>query len=500
MDRGRIDVGIPVYRGGEHIAATLQSLVDQTYKNFAAVISVDGGDTESAHICRPFLADPRFRLVVQEQRLGWAGNLNWLVSQSQGAFFCYYQQDDLTAPTYFEELTAAAAQNPSAAIVFSDLQFFGDDRQGATAPSITGDVFCRVLWQLETFSHTPFRGLIRAAALCEARSGLRLTEHESFGEDFVWVLKLARAGDLINVPRPLYFKRRHAKSTSRPWFETWPQSKRRSALITLCVGLLDAVLPAAQSDAQRFQLLYAVLERLALHQWFYPTNALSPDERRELVVDYIAELRARAEIDTAQAFGIDWALLTSLSLRRFGLSEIEASPLHSRPDGGDVDRAVAEANRCVMAKLSYRLGDMIDFSRPDTRRYMQGAWGDPEPWGVWTHGRFFDLLLWPQDLTANRLSIEVRLKPFLQNVTRQRLAVSVNGVDVGFFLFTIDDPRADEPRWCEVSVPADSCPVASRPLRLSFALPDLPSRESLGLPVDAPVVGVGFLSARITQA
>src|SRR2546423_4158175 len=117
-------------------------------------------------------------------------------------------------------------------------------------------------------------------------------------------------------------------STSRAWFEQWPQSKRRDALIILCVGLMDAVLPAAQSNLQRFQLLYAVLERLALHQWFYQTKALSPNVRRDLVVDFITELRSSAEIDVAQSFQINWDLLTTLSLRRFGLPESDIDHAH----------------------------------------------------------------------------------------------------------------------------------------------------------------------------
>jgi glycosyltransferase involved in cell wall biosynthesis len=492
VDHGRIDVGVPIYRGGEHIIATLQSLVDQTYKNFSVLISVDGGDTESANICRPFLSDPRFRLVVQEQHLGWAGNTNWLISQSEGAFFCYYQQDDLTAPTYFEVLVAEAARHPDAAIVFSDVQFFGDDERSATGRSITGDVLSRLLKQLESFSHTPLYGLVRARGLREAAGGLRLTENESFGEDFVWVLKLARAGDLINVPEKLYFKRGHAASISRAWFENWPQAKRRRALITLCVGLLDAVLPAAQSNLQRFHLLYAVLERLALHQWFYHTKALSANERRDLVVDFITELRASAEIDVAQSFEINWDLLTTLSLRRFGLPEGAIQQATSQ-----ATRAIDDANQCLIARLGYRLGDDIDFSQPDSRRYMQGAWGDPEPWGVWTHGSFFELVLWLEQPTTRRLLMQVYLKPFLENVSRQRLAVSVNGAGLGFFPFRMADTKADRPRWCEVSIPFDPGTSPSYPLRISFELLDLPSPDSLGLPVGAPILGIGFLSARV---
>ena len=176
------------------------------------------------------------------------------------------------------------------------------------------------------------------------------------------MLKLARAGDLINVPEPLYFKRRHAKSTSRAWFSDWPQSRKRRALIVFCVGLLDAVLPAAQSNLQRVQLLYAVLERLALHQWFYPIKLLSPNKRRDLVVDFINELRSSAEIDVAQALEIDWALLSDLSLRRFGLADAGNASTTAQ-----ATRAIEDANRCVMAKLSYRLSDDIDFSRADIR-------------------------------------------------------------------------------------------------------------------------------------
>lgn len=493
MDHGRIDVGVPVYRGGEYVAAALQSLVDQTYKNFSVLISVDGGDTESAEICRPFLSDPRFRLVVQNQRLGWAGNLNWLVSQSDGAFFCYYQQDDLTAPNYFERLIGEAARNPGAAIVFSDLQFFGDDRHTATARSITGDVFSRLLQQLETFSHTPVLGLIRTQALRAARDGLRLTKYESFGEDFVWVLKLARAGDLINVPELLYFKRRHAQSTSGPWFDKWSQPKRRDALITFCVGLLDAVLPGAQTNVQRFQLLYMVLERLALHQWFYLTKRLSHDERRDLVTDFIAELRTSAETDIAQAFEIDWSLLTSLSLRRFGL-EIATKQSVESAEG---ERAIEVANRCLEKKLRYRLGVDIDFSDPKSRKHLQGDWGGTEPWGVWTHGPVADLLLWPEEMTGTRLFMLIRLKPFLDNVSRQRLDIYFNDVHVAFFQFNLSDIEADRPRLLDFSLPSIAGEVATRPLRISFTLPGLATPQSFGLSEDAPVLGMGFLSARI---
>jgi glycosyltransferase involved in cell wall biosynthesis len=80
-------VGLPVYKGADLIANALDGLQQQTYKNFEAIISVDGNDEESAAACRPFLSDRRFRMTVHSSRLDWVGNFNWLLEQDLGEFF-----------------------------------------------------------------------------------------------------------------------------------------------------------------------------------------------------------------------------------------------------------------------------------------------------------------------------------------------------------------------------------------------------------------------------
>ena len=74
-------MGLPVYKGADLIAKALDCLQRQTFGNFEAIISVDGNDEKTAAACRPFLADPRFRMVVHAERLDWVGNFNWLLRQ-----------------------------------------------------------------------------------------------------------------------------------------------------------------------------------------------------------------------------------------------------------------------------------------------------------------------------------------------------------------------------------------------------------------------------------
>ena len=85
MSTPRITVGLPAYKGADLIGKCLDCLQRQTFGDFEAIISVDGGDAETAAAGGPFLADPRFRMVVHSERLDWVGNFNWLLQQDTAA-------------------------------------------------------------------------------------------------------------------------------------------------------------------------------------------------------------------------------------------------------------------------------------------------------------------------------------------------------------------------------------------------------------------------------
>jgi glycosyltransferase involved in cell wall biosynthesis len=160
-----IFVGVPVYHGWDLIDETMRSIRDQEFKDFRVLISVDGCDERSAVVCAKYTEDPRFELVVQKERLGWSGNLNWLMRQSTCAFFCYWQQDDICATSYLRVLYEYATQHPEAACVYTDVQWFGSCIDRDELPSVTGPALKRVLELLDSGNTAPFRGLVRRSAL-----------------------------------------------------------------------------------------------------------------------------------------------------------------------------------------------------------------------------------------------------------------------------------------------------------------------------------------------
>src|SRR5688572_16889427 len=112
MAQALVTIGVPVYHGDAFLEEALRSIQGQTYRNLEVLISLDGPDAACEQIVARFLADSRFRLVVQPERLGWFGNLNWLMANASGGYWVYHGQDDLTSENYIEALVEHAGRHP----------------------------------------------------------------------------------------------------------------------------------------------------------------------------------------------------------------------------------------------------------------------------------------------------------------------------------------------------------------------------------------------------
>lgn len=287
----RITVGLPVYRGSEHIAGALRCLQEQTFGEFDAIISVDGNDEETAAVCRPFLSDPRFRMIVQPERLDWFGNLNWLLRQDMHEFFCYRQHDDTTTPEFFARLLAVADATPDAAAVYCDCQWTGGRNDLEIAPSIEGAPLGRLLQHLEQLQPVAVRGLIRRDAIRQA-GAVRSDEFRGLCEIFVWLAKVLRWGSFVRVPEPLYFRLDHADNFHKD-NHTWPEARKRAAWTTMFTGMLEAILPVCTTAEERLYVLHLVLDRVTVTRPGRPTLYIpsSPQSAGALIGECVERLR-----------------------------------------------------------------------------------------------------------------------------------------------------------------------------------------------------------------
>ena len=280
-------MGLPVYKGADLVAKTLDCLQQQTYGNFEAIISVDNNDTETAAACYPFLADPRFRMIVHPSRLDWVGNFNWLLQQDLKELFCYRQHDDATAPEFFEVLLRTVDQQPNAAAVYCDCQYYGISKGIEIAPSIEGEPLDRMLQYIERIKATPVRGLIRSSAIRQAglvRSDEFRAPHQIYG----WLAKVLRWGNFKRVSEPLYYRLDHASSFTNEFFDG-PDNRKRAAWSTIFTGLLEAVTPVCRSPDERLFFQKAILYQLVTNPMMRPRNETYCSKK--LIIECLERLR-----------------------------------------------------------------------------------------------------------------------------------------------------------------------------------------------------------------
>ncbi len=281
---------MPVYKGADLIAKALDCLQRQTFGNFEAIISVDGGDAVTAAACRPFLADPRFRMVLHSERLDWIGNFNWLLQQDLKEFFCYRQHDDTTAPEFFEVLLQTADKEPNAAAIYCDCQYNGISKWIETAPSIDGESLDRMFQHIERIpyaSGAPVRGLIRRAAIRQA--GLvRSDEFRAPVQLYGWLAKLLHWGNFRRVAKPLYYRLDRADSFTRKHL-AWAEDRKRAAWATMFTGLLDAAMPLCRSSEERLFFQQTILGRIVAYPYFRPSS--EPNYSGKLMAECLQRLK-----------------------------------------------------------------------------------------------------------------------------------------------------------------------------------------------------------------
>ncbi|MDF3215444.1 glycosyltransferase [Mesorhizobium sp. M7A.F.Ca.CA.001.09.2.1] len=331
-----ITVGMPVYNGTKYIEGALKCLQQQTFRDFEVIISVDGNDLATAEKCRPFLDDNRFRMIVHQERLDWFGNLNWLLKQPLGEFFCYRQHDDTTTADFFERLVRTAWEKPDAAAVYADCKWMGGRTGMDIAASIEGDTLHRLRQHIEQKEPMAVRGLLRRDAIRQAGL-IRADEYRGLSEIFVWLAKVLRWGSFIRIPETLYYRLDHEENYHKQWFE-WPDERKRGSWTTLYTGLLEAVMPVCSTAEERFFFHQFILDRIAVIRpnQSYHYLAHSPHAGGSLMIECLQRLATEGSMHLLELPAIlqsneyDRALSAEIKTLREKNSKLEADLLAFR--------------------------------------------------------------------------------------------------------------------------------------------------------------------------
>ncbi len=302
----RVTIGVPIYRGKAFLKESLDSVLNQTYKDYLVIMSLDEPDAESEEICRTFLNDTRFRMVIQPQRLGWMDNMNWLMSQVETDFWHLQEQDDVIAPSFLEALMDCASRNPQAAVVYSDIRVFGTRDFPIIQNSVVGNAYVREMTLLhDHLSAVALVGVSRTEALRQA-GGIPGNEMENVFAEVAWMAGMAGWGELHRVPGELFYKRFHGDNTVTKWFG-WPRPQKLLAWEIHCLSMFHQAVRIDSTLRERRLLFLAAVDRLLspTRTGTFIKNA-TPVECATMLDGFLGRAPAASQVSLPSLLEADW--------------------------------------------------------------------------------------------------------------------------------------------------------------------------------------------------
>lgn len=203
-----VSVILPVYNAEKYILEALESISNQTFKDFEIIAINDGSTDNSLNIMQEYAKkEPRMRIISRENR-GLVATLNEGIQQAKGKWIARMDADDISLPERFEKQLKFLENNPDIKVCGTYAKGFG------------------IANELYRYSKTP-RGIIESLAFIvplvhPSVMGCKniflenpYDQNYKDAEDYeLWIRLALKSVKMANVSEELLLYRIHEKQTS----------------------------------------------------------------------------------------------------------------------------------------------------------------------------------------------------------------------------------------------------------------------------------------------
>lgn len=107
----KISVVVPVYKVEKYLNRCVESIINQTYRDFELILVDDGSPDKSPEICDEFAGKYNYIYVVHQENGGLSAARNtgieWALKNSYSKWITFIDSDDWVHPQYLESLLKA---------------------------------------------------------------------------------------------------------------------------------------------------------------------------------------------------------------------------------------------------------------------------------------------------------------------------------------------------------------------------------------------------------
>ena len=112
-----ISVVVPAHNIEEYIAKCLTSIIEQTFKDFEAIIVENGSDDLTFDVSKKYAeADNRFK-IIRAEKASVSNARNEGIKAATGQYITFIDGDDFVSPDYFSEFAKALKEKPDSDLI-----------------------------------------------------------------------------------------------------------------------------------------------------------------------------------------------------------------------------------------------------------------------------------------------------------------------------------------------------------------------------------------------
>jgi len=124
----KVTIGLPVYQGEMYLKQAIDSLLNQTYRDFVLVISDDASTDRTNEICEYYQGkNPQIIYSRNQVNLGAQGNLLKILNDAKSKYFVWASQDDYWAEDFLLLLVEKLEKNEGLSLAFSAIELIDSE-------------------------------------------------------------------------------------------------------------------------------------------------------------------------------------------------------------------------------------------------------------------------------------------------------------------------------------------------------------------------------------
>lgn len=154
MKKLKVSVIMPVYNGEKYLTKAIDSILNQTFRDFELIVIEDGSTDSTSELLAAF-KDKRIRVVCNKKNIGVTNSLNIGLRQAKGDYIARCDADEINHPKRFERQVNFLNHHSDVVLVGSSVILINQDNMviGKVDFPQTHEEICRKIIVRNSIAH-----------------------------------------------------------------------------------------------------------------------------------------------------------------------------------------------------------------------------------------------------------------------------------------------------------------------------------------------------------